>query len=102
MEAIQSAHAPKSSSLAGAQTPEVLGLLHCLEDQAAMLAASVANLEERLQAVLEPIDQTAPNPGSPFERFDSRTPVGAMLQARLENLHDLRARVDSMLFRLGV
>lgn len=101
METINSVHAPKTSQ-AGAQTPEVLGLLHCLEDQSAMLAASVANLEERLQAVLEPIDPKAPMPGSTAERFDSRTPVGAMLQARIESLRDLRARVDSMLFRLGV
>lgn len=101
METINSVHAPKSSQ-AGAQTSEVLGLLNCLEDQAAMLAASIANLEDRLQAVLEPIDQTAPSQGPVFERFDSRTPIGSMLQARLENLRDLRARVDSMLFRLGV
>ena len=87
----------------GAQKPELLVLLHSLEDQTAMLASSISQLEDRLHPVLETIDPNAPVACAQVKSPEpSRIPVAAMLQARVDVLLDLRARVDSLLLRLGV
>lgn len=87
----------------GAKKPELLVLLHSLEDQTAMLASSIAQLEDRLHPVLETIDPSAPVACAQVKSLEpSRIPVASMLQARIEVLLDLRARVDSLLSRLGV
>lgn len=86
-----------------ARKPELLVLLHSLEDQTAMLASSIAQLEDRLHPVLETIDPSAPVACAKVNSPEpSRIPVASMLQARIEVLLDLRARVDSLLSRLGV